>query len=341
MEIKEKILLEAQTTFRMGGSVSFFSELASIDDVEQFAAFAQEKNLPLIIIGGGSNVIFPDRGVLEACVGRMRIRGFEILYQNNTHTTIKVGAGEVWDEVVARTVALGLSGIEALSSIPGSAGATPIQNVGAYGQDISQTLVDLEAYDRVEGRVVTIPASDCGFSYRDSRFKHEWKDRFIILSLTLLLDKKAPSVPAYPGVGAYFEAKQIKNPSLGEIREGIIEIRKKKLPDPRVVASCGSFFKNPIIMQEQAMLIKKEFPGAVLYPMQGGMVKVAAGWMIEQLGFKGKIFGGIEVYPHNALVLVNRGAATRDELDLAVLKITEEVTKAFNVELELEVVRIS
>lgn len=340
MEIKEHVALKPYTTFTMGGEAAYFAELGSVGDIEEFARFSQKKNMPLFVLGGGSNVIFPDTAV-PLCIGKIGIRGFEVFSQDEESATLKVGAGEEWDEVVERAVEWGLSGIEALSAIPGTAGATPVQNVGAYGQEIADTLVEVEALDLASGERTVIAAADCGFGYRDSNFKHTWKGKCVILSITLRLSKLAPCMPRYPGVEAYFEKRNIKNPSLTQIRKAIIEVRKKKLPDPKEVASCGSFFKNPIVAEAKANELKKEYPGLVSFPMPDGRVKLAAGWMLDHLGFKGRQWGQIGVYPHNALVLVNTGNASKKELLAAVGDIVSNANKAYGVTLEVEPVLIA
>jgi UDP-N-acetylmuramate dehydrogenase len=341
MEIRERVPMQPFTTFRMGGPVSYFAELNVKTDIADFARFAEEKSLPFMILGGGSNVIFPDTGEFAACVGKIALKGFEIVSQSDTEAIVKIGAGEIWDGVIERIVSLGLSGIEALSAIPGTAGATPVQNVGAYGQEISQTLVELEAFDLKEKRAVRFSNAECGFSYRNSKFKNEWKGRYVIVSITLKLSRMLPAMPNYPGVAAYFERTGISNPSLENIRNAIIEIRKYKLPDPKVIASCGSFFKNPIISGADAARIKERYPDAVQFVLDDGRIKLAAGWMLEKLGFKGAHMGRIGVYEHNALVLVNLGGATQKELSGAVSRIQAEVSRAFGVDLEPEVVRFA
>ena len=341
VKIDEHIVIAPYTTFRMGGAVAFFAELSSVSDIAELSRFAREKKLPLIVLGGGSNMIFPDEGVFSACVGRIVVSGFEIFEEDEHGATLRIGAGEAWDSVVERSVAMGLSGIEALSAIPGTAGATPVQNVGAYGQEIADTLLELEAYDREEDRMVTLSKADCGFSYRDSKFKREWKDKYIITAIILRLSKKPPLVPKYPGVESYFSVRRITSPTLLQIREAIIEIRKTKLPDPREIASCGSFFKNPIVAAEDAARLRAEFPELISYPMQDGRVKLAAGWLIERLGLKGSEFGNIAVYKHNALVLVNRGGASHKELGEVVSLIQQQARSAFGVELEPEVVFVA
>jgi len=341
MEIKEHEPLAAHSTFRMGKTAAYFAELQSAEDVSRFAEFAKEKEMPLFILGGGSNTVFADDHEIRACVGKIAIKGFEIISEDDARAAVKIGAGEEWDAAVARAVALNLAGIEALSAIPGTAGATPVQNVGAYGQEIANVLVSLEAFDLMEKKPVEIPASSCGFSYRDSKFKREWKGNYAITSITLSLSKTPPQVPAYPGIEAYFEKAGIERPNLKQIRDAIIEIRKKKLPDPKDIASCGSFFKNPIVAREAAARIKAKHPGAPVFPAAGGKAKLAAGWLIEQAGFKGARFGRIGVYEHNALVLTNLGGASAAELESAISRIQGGVSALFGVSLEPEVVRLA
>ncbi len=340
MQIERQVPLLPYTTFRMGCSAAYFAKLGSVQDVEEYARFARSNNMPLILLGGGSNSIFPSEGELAACVGKIDIQGFEIISEGEKNTVLKVGAGENWDNVVERTVALGLSGLEALSMIPGSAGATVVQNVGAYGTEIAQVLIELEAFDLATDNLSTIPASLCGFSYRNSKFKGEWKGKYAITSITLTLSKLPPQVPSYPGVEAYFAKRGIKEPTLKEIRNAIMEIRHAKLPDPAEVASCGSFFKNPIVSKKEAEAILAKYPQAVHFDTPEG-VKFAAGWMLDELGFKGKTFGRVGVYPNNALVLVNLGGATRDELKETVSLIQAGVLEAFGVHLAPEVVWIA
>lgn len=340
MKIQERTPLKSRTTFRMGGDAAYFCELHTKDEVAKYVQFAEDKKLPLIILGGGSNSIFPDSGLLNVCVGHIAINGFAVEKEDALHAYIRIGAGEDWDSVAHRSVAMELSGIEALSSIPGTAGATPIQNVGAYGQEIKDTLIEVEAYDRAEKAFKIIPAIECGLTYRDSKFKHEWKNRYIITSLLLRLSRAKPTIPSYPGVKAYLQKTGITEASLSDIRSAIIEIRKNKLPDPKVIASCGSFFKNPMIDRALADAIKLKYPSAVLYPAESGLYKVGAGWMIEMVGLKGKDFGAVGVYPHNALVLVNQGNATKTELNVAVETITSVVEAEFSIRLEIEPVFI-
>jgi len=332
MEIQRDVVIEPYTTFKMGGKVAFFADLAAKEEVAEFVRFAKEQKLPFICIGGGSNIIFPDENVLYACIGHIQIKGFEM----SDEVVLKIGAGEDWDAVVERAVSRGLSGIEALSAIPGTAGATPVQNVGAYGQEIAHTLLSVEAFDRKEEKVIELSNDECKFAYRDSIFKHAGKDRYIILSITLRLSKNPPVMPAYPGVKAYFDNKNIQNPTLQQIRDAIIEIRSLKLPDPALIASCGSFFKNPLVSKTAADSIAAKYPDAIIFEISEGQSKIGAGWMIEKVGLKGAEVGNLLVYPHNALVLVNKGGASKKELLALVARIQEEVARVFGVMLEPE-----
>ncbi len=237
---------------------------------------------------------------------------------------------------MAFAVSKDLSGIEALSAIPGTAGATPIQNVGAYGADVSGVLVSLRAYDTKENKFVVFSNEDCRFGYRDSMFKHEGKGRYIISEITICLSKELPNVPQYPGVAEYLAKNNIRAASLLDIRKAIISIRANKLPDPKEIASVGSFFKNAFVPKEQAEKLKAEFPTLAVFPVNEKISKVGAGSLIDTLGMKGKRFGSLSVYKGNALVLVNEGGATRAELTELVSKIIKDVQEKFGIALETE-----
>ncbi|MDB5254105.1 MAG: murB, partial [Parcubacteria group bacterium] len=272
-----------------------------------------------------------DRAVLQ-----MNLKGTEIISDSPTETIIKFAAGEIWDECVAMSVREGLSGIEALSAIPGTIGATPVQNVGAYGTDISKTFVSLEAYDTESLTRVTLNETDCGFGYRDSVFKHMKKGKLIITSVTLKLSKLPPSLPEYKDVKMYFQEKKIVSPTLLDIRSAIQTIRAKKLPDPTVIPNCGSFFKNPIASTSQAAEILSRYPHMPHYPDVNG-IKIPAGWLIETVGLKGHSFGKIAVFSANALVLTAPFAdASIEDLVSARDAIIENIKGDFGIQLEME-----
>ncbi len=321
------------TTFRMGGIAKEVVTVESEYDLaELFAGMPPERKW--FVLGGGSNVVFPDGDcetlLIQLAPGEIQIeeKGDEVL--------LIVPAGNAWDEVVAYAVERELSGIEALSAIPGTAGATPIQNVGAYGAETAQVLVSLRAYDVENKKFIVFGNSDCQFGYRDSIFKHEGKGRYIITEITLALSRELPNVPQYAGVAEYLAAEDIRAASLSDIRKAIIAIRAKKLPDPKEIASVGSFFKNAFVPKEHAGKLKAEFPTRAVFPVDEKISKVGAGSLIDTLGMKGKKFGNLSIYPGNALVLVNDGGATRAELSDLVNKIIGGVQEKFGIALEPE-----
>ncbi len=335
MQKKELVSIKDYTTFHLGGRVRVLCHITSEEDLEECVQEAKNRNLPILALGEGSNLIFA-QDMIEAVVAKIEIKGFSVLSENDRSVSLLIGAGEHWDGVVARTVRMNLSGLEAMSAIPGTAGATPVQNVGAYGQEIQNTLVDVRAYDTKKNQFVNLSNQECQFSYRDSIFRSVEKNRYLITFLTLKLSKTTPSMPDYLGVKKYFKEKNISTPTVRQIREAIIEIRSTKLPDPKKIWNVGSFFKNPILMEEDRTRLRNTYPSMPTYLLSDGKIKLSAGWLIEQSGFKGKDFGQIKVYEHNALVLVNKGHATFFNLATAQKIIVEEIKKRFGVILEPE-----
>lgn len=339
IHIEENKDLSGLSTFRMESIARYFIQITDKADIPEALLIASKNNIPAIILGGGSNTIFA-RAYFDAVVISIAIPGFETIAEDDHTVVIQCGAGENWDSVVARTVEMGLSGFEALSAIPGYVGGTPVQNVGAYGQEVSETIVTVEAYDRKQRRFVVLTNRECQFAYRDSIFKNTQKGRYIITSVDFILSKQPATVPNYPGVSAFFEKAGITNSTLLQIREAIIEIRKNKLPDPREIASVGSFFKNPIVSASVADAIKEKFPEAVVFPLTPNESKIGAGWLIDSLGLKGKEFGNLMLYPNNALVIVNKGGAMAHELKKLVTDIQQQVLEKFALSIETEPVII-
>ncbi len=335
LQITENKDLSGLSTFRMQAEARYFAQITDKSDITDAYLFAESHAVPVVVLGGGSNTIFAEPN-LEALVLQIAISGFEKTHEQGDTAIFSFGAGEAWDDVVSRTVELGYTGLEALSAIPGSVGGTPVQNVGAYGAEVADTIVSLDAYDTLLGGFVTFLNEDCKFGYRNSIFKGEGKDRYVIVSVDFQLEKKEATAPAYPGVATYFEKKGITKPTLQEIREAIIEIRKNKLPDPKEIASVGSFFKNPFVSIEKGNELKAAFEKAVVFPADEQTVKVGAGWLIDTLGLKGKEFGNLQLYPNNALVIVNKGGATADELKALVSDIQKQVREKFDIEIEPE-----
>ncbi|MEK7642722.1 MAG: UDP-N-acetylmuramate dehydrogenase [Patescibacteria group bacterium] len=307
---------------------SFVVHLKTKEDILEIAALARQESLPLIPLGDGTNIL--PTAKLEAVVAVLGLKGIEL-----DGDILKAQAGENWDQVVAFAVKNNLGGIEALSAIPGKIGAAPIQNIGAYGSDVSNVLEYVEAYDRKKEEFITLSKKECQFEYRDSLFKQN-KDRFIVTSIQLKLSRETPKIPDYKDVKNYFAKRNITTPTLLEIREAIIEIRKNKLPDPKVVPNCGSFFKNPFVKKEVVKKLKKIFPNMPTFEQESKM-KVPAGFLIEQAGFKGKKIGKIEIYKNNALVLTNPNHASFSDIMKAKDTIQKSVFQKFCIMLEPEV----
>lgn len=339
MNIQEYVDIKDYSTFKIGGQFRYFSIISTIEELNSVYAIAQKKleykNIPIFILGGGSNIVFSD-GVVNVLALKIEIKGFNVVSLKQDYVDIKVGAGEIWDEFVSRVVDMGLSGLESLSAIPGTVGATPVQNVGAYGAEVKDTILEVEVFDIYNKIIKNLSNDDCKFDYRDSIFKGEAKGKYIITSVTFRLNKSLPSVPKYPGVVEYFESREIESPTLSQIRDAIIYIRSEKLPNPKEIPNVGSFFKNPIVPMEIANTIKEEFPNAKFFPIDDNFIKVPAGFLIENAGLKGKSFGNISVYGKNALVLVNNGKASKEDLMKAKEEITKIVFNKFSITLEQE-----
>lgn len=331
---KKNVPISEISTMKIGGFASEVIELENETDVSDFFS-NKDINYKFIILGGGSNVVFPD-GNFETPI--IKFTGHKInikkIDKNTTH--IIVDAGMVWDKFVEYSVANNLSGVEALSYIPGNVGSTPVQNVGAYGIEIKDVMVSLRAFDLKDKKFVDIANAECAFAYRDSIFKNSAKGRYFITQITFSLSNNIPKIPNYPGVAEYFSTKNIPQPTLSDIRNAIIAIRTKKLPDPREIASVGSFFKNPIVSSDVAQSLKQKFPKLAVFSVDENNSKIGAGSLIDVMGWKGKSFGNVSIYTENALVLVNNGNATREELTNAVSQIIKEVQKTFDITLEPE-----
>lgn len=340
MKIEEHIQLRDLTTFRLNATARYFARVQNINEIEKAFDFAKSKNINVFILGGGSNILLDDSKEIEMLFLKVEISRFEIVNETDNYTDICIGSGENWDKVVEKTVDMKLSGIEAMSAIPGTIGATPIQNVGAYGQEIKDTLLEVKVFDIESKEERKLTNEECEFSYRDSIFKHRAKDKYVILDVTLRLRKNIPKMPDYPGVKKYFDGIGITNPTIQEIRQAIIAIRGVKLPDPKVIASVGSFFKNPIIRASLLREIKNSYPDIPSFEMGGGMHKVPTGWLIDTLGWKGKDFGNLKLYEQNALVIVNKGSATFSELQSVVYEIKKAVLGQFGIELEQEPIEV-
>jgi len=334
MKILTNVPLKDYSTMRLGGIAEALTTVTTKEDLAEAIAWAEDHHKQHLMLGGGSNVIFSDG--YQGLVIVNALHGFEVLNEDATSAIIRVGAGENWDEVVERAVGKNLSGIEKLSAIPGTAGATPVQNVGAYGAEIKDTLVELEAYDTNTKQFVTLKNADCKFSYRTSIFKSPYNRHYVITSITLKLLKANPEPPFYESLQKYLEKHDITTYTPQTIRQAVIDIRAQKLPDPEVIANTGSFFKNPIVDKQMLGHIQQSYTDVPYYDMPGGKVKLLAGWLIDKAGLKGYRAHGMKVYEQNALVFVNESAQTYADLAAFQQEIIKKVEQAFCVTLEQE-----
>jgi UDP-N-acetylmuramate dehydrogenase len=334
MQVHTNVSLKDYSTMRLGGTAQALTTVTTQNELAQAVAWAEEHHLPYLMLGGGSNVIFSDG--YPGLIIVNALHGFDVLDQDSQGATVRIGAGESWDAAVERTVQLGLSGIEKLSAIPGTAGATPVQNVGAYGAEIADTLVELEAYDTNTHQMVTLSKDDCKFSYRTSIFKSPLNRHYIITSITLRLRKANPEPPFYDSLQGYLDKQKITHFTPQVIRDAVIAIRAQKLPDPSKIANTGSFFKNPIVEPSVLRHIQQEHPDVPSYDMPGGKKKLLAGWLIDRAGLKGYASHGMKIYEQNALVFVNESAQTYADLQAFKQEIISKVEAAFCVRLEQE-----
>jgi len=339
LKILENVDIKNYSTLHVGGKFRYFAVISSVEDLPSLYAIAQSdgrfKNIPIFVLGGGSNIVFSD-GVINILVLKIEIKGFSILKETNEYVDIKIGAGEIWDEIVGKTIDMNLSGLEFLSGIPGTVGAGPVQNIGAYGVEIKDSILGIEVFDIKDNKIKNILNKDCKFEYRNSIFKNEARGKYIITSVNCRLWKTIPLMSNYPGVLKYFEEREIIDPSLAQIRDAIIYIRSEKLPNPKEIPNVGSFFKNPIVSNKTADKIKEEFPMAKFFGVDDKFTKIPAGWLIENAGLKGKSFDKVSVYDKNALVLINNGGATKDDFINARNKIIKIVKDKFEITLEQE-----
>jgi len=339
MDIHTNIPLKNFTTMKIGGKARFITEVRTPDEVAEVYRNAKSKQIPIFVIGSGSNVIAHDEGY-NGLVIRIRIPGFEIITDDINNTTIKIGAGEIWDTVVKRVVDMDLSGIEAMSGIPGTAGATPVQNVGACGQEIADTLQSLEAYDSQNDSFVNLQNDDCGFAYRDSIFRNIAIGRYVITSITIKLSKNQPQPPFYDSLQKYLDKHEIKLYTVEVIRNTVLEIRKTKLPDPSVFPNSGSFFKNAVVEQWQLDDLRRISSDIPTFELGDGRYKIPSGWLIENVGLKGSLIHGIRVYDKNALVLINESASSYDDLANARDEVIGKVRDKFRIQIQQEPLEI-
>lgn len=339
MELRTHIPLSQYLTMRLGGPARFMVDVQTIDELRHIITTAKERNLRYYVIGGGSNIIAHDEP-FDGVIIRNQIKGITTIAETSEHVTIKASAGELWDDLVRYAVDRSLTGIEAMSIIPGTCGAAPVQNIGAYGQEVSDTLVSLEALDTETGKIVVLTHDDCKFSYRSSIFRDSMPGRYIIISITLELYTAPPQPPFYAGLQKYLDEYGVTDYTSQTIRDAVIAIRQAKLPDPRKQPNAGSFFKNALIERWQLDDLLVKHPNAPHYDMGNGTYKIPTGWLIEQCGLKGQLLHGMRVNPANALVLINESAKSYNDLANARQEIITAVRDTFRIQIEQEPLEI-
>lgn len=330
LEIQEDIKLSELTTMRLGGPVRYLAEISEISQIKAAYDFARQKNIPVLIMGGGSNIIGRDEG-FPGLVIINKLRGIEIISQDDSTLILKGYGGEILDDFVEYGAKLGYSGMEAMSSIPGSLGAAPVQNVGAYGQDLSQTLVSVEAFDSKTQEIVTFKKDKIGLSYRRSIFNHgPDAGLYFIISLTVKLSKTQLNPPFYASLQNYIDEHRIEDFSPMSIRNMVTAIRASKLPNPSEIASAGSFFKNIYLSDAEAEIARQKG-----IPVWVGN-KIPSGWLLEHAGLKGKEFFGFRISDKAALILINENATSYADLARARQAISDIVFEKFGYHLEQE-----
>ena len=333
MEVRENYSLKNYNTFGIDVKCRYFVESDTESEFLEFVSSYELKPEEIMVLGEGSNFLFTDD--FDGTVFYPTMKGMEIVEENDEHVWVKVGAGEVWDDFVAWTVEQGYGGVENLSFIPGHVGAAPVQNVGAYGMEAGDTIERVEAIQIEKARKETISAAACRCAYRDSIFKGEWKNRYIVTYVVFRLTKVPEFRLNYGSVRE--ELQKLGEVSLKNIRRAIIQIRRAKLPDVKDLPNAGSFFKNPVVSREQAGQLKERYPELPVYPVDEDRVKLAAGWLIEQCGWKGKDLGKAGVYEKQALILVNRAGASGVEVARLANEVKKSVFMTFGVWIEPEV----
>lgn len=334
MEIRKNVSLKTFTTFQVEAAAEDYVRLDDDAEIVEFLKSGRLEGRRRLVLGGGSNLLFLDD--FAGVVLHPLMKGISVVRRGADHVMVRAMAGESWDDLVAFAVAHGWGGIENLSLIPGHVGASVIQNIGAYGVEVRESVDTVEAISLDDGRRVMFSPEDCGFGYRFSRFKGGWRGRFIITAVVFRLSRQPCYVVHYPGVRAAVD--RIGPLNLDNLRRAIIGIRESKLPDPANIANAGSFFKNPVVSGTVLESLRKTFPDLPCYAQDGSRFKLPSGWLIERCGWKGRAVGNAAVHRDHALVLVNLGGARGREIYELSERIRQSVMERFGVALEREVV---
>jgi UDP-N-acetylmuramate dehydrogenase len=334
LQIQQNISLKNFNTFGIDAKAKYFVEIGHADELVELFLDPQWQQMERLILGGGSNMLFKED--FDGLVIRMNIRGIGHRINHN-EVYVEAGAGEVWNDLVNFCVAREYAGLENLSLIPGSVGASPIQNIGAYGVELKDVFDTCDAFEIATRTVKTFNKADCRFGYRESVFKTELKGKYIITSVKFKLSLVPDVKLHYGAIKDELANRNITTPAIKDVSQVVSHIRVSKLPDPSTIGNAGSFFKNPVISQNEFNIVKAKYPEVVHYPAGEGHIKLAAGWLIEQCGWKGKVVGHTGTWKNQALVLVNHGGATGEEVYSLSSQIIDSVYTKFGVLLEREV----
>lgn len=333
-DIKNYNLLN-HNTFGISGNCRRFVEFDNVDELQTCVRSITAEDKPLLIIGGGSNLLltrdFPGLVLHSAIMGR------EVVKESDGKVWLRCGSGEIWDDIVAYAVEKGWHGAENLSLIPGEVGASAVQNIGAYGAEAKDLIAKVEAVEVATGNVVEFSNEDCRYAYRQSRFKNEWKDHYVITYVTYCFSLDFCPDLDYGNIRHALEEQGISKPTAQQLRQTVINIREAKLPDPKVTGNAGSFFMNPVVGRNVYERLAAQYEGMPHYVVDADHIKIPAGWMIEQCGWKGASLGRAGVHDRQALVLVNRGGATGEEVVTLYKRIIEDVRAKFGIEIHPEV----
>ncbi len=345
MQVQENILIKQYNSFGINVYANLFAKFNSVYELSELFEFKQRatnnEKRETLILGGGSNILFTKN--FEGLVLKNEVKGIKEIKEDEHHIYVQVGAGENWHQFVLHCIKKGWAGVENLSLIPGNVGASPMQNIGAYGVEIKDVFYSLEAYHIRDKKMVNFTLNDCEFGYRESVFKKKFKNEFVIMDVTFRLNRIPDYNISYGAISQELEKMGVKDLSLQAVSQAVINIRSSKLPDPAVIGNAGSFFKNPEISSSQFTVLSSQFPGIVGYSMPNGNIKLAAGWLIEHCGpsagisWKGYRRGDAGCHERQALVLVNYGNATGSEIFDLSDEILQSVKAKFGVMLEREV----
>ena len=335
MKLQSDYSLKAYNTFGIDVKAKLFVQFTTVQELQELLQMPELKQAEKLVLGGGSNVLFTKD--FDGVVLRNEIKGIELLRQDDKHVYVKVGGGEVWHDLVLYALQHNWGGLENLSLIPGSVGAAPLQNIGAYGVELKDVFYELEAVEIATGNIQTFDNETCQFGYRESIFKNKLKGRYIVTAVTFKLAKEHRLNTSYGAIQTTLQEMQVQQPTIQDVSAAVCHIRSTKLPNPKEIGNAGSFFKNPEIPIAQFEALKAQFPDIPSYPVSETTVKVPAGWLIEQCGWKGKVIENYGVHKNQALVLVNYGGAKGEQVRKLAFEIIDSVEQKFGIRLHPEV----